>query len=40
MWGRWTQMDVLEKAKPLGEQGWELVSGDGGGAYCFKRPLP
>lgn len=32
--------DVLEKANPLGQQGWEMVSGDGAGAYCFKRPLP
>ena len=32
---------ITKAAKPLGEQGWEIVGGDGlAGAtsWCFKRP--
>lgn len=32
---------IMERAKPLGEQGWEIVGGDGVGSntsWCFKRP--
>ena len=31
---------VTATANKLGREGWELVSGDGRGNYCFKRPLP
>lgn len=31
---------VTKQANALGAKGWEMVNGDGAGAYCFKRQLP